>query len=67
MCGYVRPVPQCWADEPAVGVAHDFYIGGDGLLHERHHTAFEVTEHMLDYYCLDFNRAAALTVVEMFN
>lgn len=64
--GYVRPVPAPMSDEPTIGVAHDFYIGGHGLLIEQPHTAFEVTAWMLEYYCQDYNRNSALTVVELF-
>lgn len=52
--------------EPAIGIAHDYYMGGHGLLVEYHHAAFEVTEWMRDYYCEDSNRNTALTVIELF-
>lgn len=66
MSSYVRPVPKHLAGDPAIGVAHDFYIGGHGLLVKYMHASFEVTEWMRDYYCEDQNRNSALTVVELF-
>ena len=66
MAGYVRPLPAHMSHEPAIGIAHDYYMGGHGLLVEYHHAAFEVTEWMRDYYCEDSNRNTALTVIELF-
>lgn len=66
MSGYVRPVPAAMSDEPTVGVAHDFYMGGHGLFVEQPHTAWEVTEWMISYHCESWNRPSALTVIERF-
>lgn len=67
MSGYIRPVPKPLADEPTIGVAHDFYMGGHGLLVEQTHTAWAVTEWMIEYHCRSWARPSALTVIEMFN
>jgi len=66
MSSYVRPVPAHLTDDPAVGVARGYYIGGHGLLVHQRHCDREVTDWMIDYYIMDYQeRQPALTVIEL--